>query len=245
MRADDAGCGLDGHVRLAPVGQPRGPESFRSRRRPKLIVDEYIEYIEDDPGDPVEFDAATFESRSVWVATDVQRVFTAFHGCTAAEAIENIRLVLRLAADRGKVASTPLGMHRFSWERFSVLVTPDLQAAVRYKTFHFERTPQMVADGVRSRLGRKGASVRKRPLPDGLEIGDVVSGVVENVVMFGAFVDIGECDGLLHVSQFGEGVIDAREVIEPGADVICEIIAVDYEAQRLNLRLIDSAHSGG
>lgn len=242
MRADDTGCGLDGHERLAPVGQPRGPELFRPRKRPKIIVDEDIEYIEDDPGDPVEFDEATFNPESVWVGTDVQRIFTAYHGCTAVEAIENIRLVLRLAPEKGRVGRTPKGMHHFSWEKFAVLVTSDLHAAVRYKTLHFERTPQMVADGVRSRLGRRSRpSVPRRPLPVGLQVGDVVNGVVENVVMFGAFVDIGECDGLLHVSQFGEGVIDARDVIEAGTDVACEIVTVDYEAQRLNLRLIESA----
>lgn len=57
-----------------------------------------------------------------------------------------------------------------------------------------------------------------------IKIGDVIEGVVKNVTDFGAFVDIGGMDGLLHISEISWGRIESpRKVFKSGDKVRCFI----------------------
>lgn len=50
-----------------------------------------------------------------------------------------------------------------------------------------------------------------------LQVGDVVEGVVESVRPFGAFINLGETNGLLHISQIShERVTAVENVLSPG-----------------------------
>ncbi|MBE5895945.1 MAG: 30S ribosomal protein S1 [Lachnospiraceae bacterium] len=55
---------------------------------------------------------------------------------------------------------------------------------------------------------REKKSVLKKELLEKLQEGDIIDGVVKNVTSFGAFVDIGGVDGLLHISEMSWGRID-------------------------------------
>lgn len=245
MSADDPHCGMDTHQRVLPAGTPRGEAHFRSKRRmkPKLIVDEDFELLPLEHGATVTFDRSSFEEGAVWVATKVQQDFTAYHAVSADEAISNVRLLLRLAADDGRHTQLDDGSHRFSWQGFSAFVTPDLGTVVRYRTNHYERTPQMVADGVRSRLGKRaraGARRRKRLVPDGLHEGAIRDGQVASIVSFGAFIEIGSFEGLLHVSEMGEQVDDTHTLLAVGETVRVEIISIDLDRNQVSLRRIST-----
>ena len=68
--------------------------------------------------------------------------------------------------------------------------------------------------------------------------GQVRSGVISSIVNFGAFVDLGGIDGLVHVSELSWKHIDhPSEVVEVGDEVTVEVLEVDFERERVSLSL--------
>jgi small subunit ribosomal protein S1 len=71
-----------------------------------------------------------------------------------------------------------------------------------------------------------------------LQKGQVRKGVVSSIVNFGAFVDLGGVDGLVHVSELSWKHIDhPSEVVEVGTEVTVEVLDVDMERERVSLSL--------
>jgi small subunit ribosomal protein S1 len=71
-----------------------------------------------------------------------------------------------------------------------------------------------------------------------LQKGQVRSGVVSSIVNFGAFVDLGGVDGLVHVSELSWKHIDhPSEVVEVGQPVTVEVLDVDMDRERVSLSL--------
>src|SRR5688572_110401 len=71
-----------------------------------------------------------------------------------------------------------------------------------------------------------------------LQKGQVRSGTVSSVVSFGAFVDLGGVDGLVHVSELSWKHIDhPSEVVEVGQEVTVEVLDVDMDRERVSLSL--------
>src|SRR6201995_2340575 len=68
--------------------------------------------------------------------------------------------------------------------------------------------------------------------------GQVRSGVVSSIVNFGAFVDLGGVDGLVHVSELSWKHIDhPSEVVEVGQEVTVEVLEVDMDREGVSLSL--------
>ncbi len=68
--------------------------------------------------------------------------------------------------------------------------------------------------------------------------GEVRKGVVSSIVNFGAFVDLGGVDGLVHVSELSWKHVDhPSEVVEVGEEVEVEVLDVDLERERVSLSL--------
>jgi small subunit ribosomal protein S1 len=71
-----------------------------------------------------------------------------------------------------------------------------------------------------------------------LQKGEVRTGTVSSIVNFGAFVDLGGVDGLVHVSELSWKHVDhPSEVVEVGQDVNVEVLDVDLERERVSLSL--------
>ncbi len=71
-----------------------------------------------------------------------------------------------------------------------------------------------------------------------LQKGEVRKGTVSSIVNFGAFVDLGGVDGLVHVSELSWKHIDhPGEVVEVGQEVEVEVLDVDLERERVSLSL--------
>ena len=71
-----------------------------------------------------------------------------------------------------------------------------------------------------------------------LEKGQIRKGVVSSIVNFGAFVDLGGVDGLVHVSELSwEHVDHPAKVVEVGQEVTVEVLEVDFERERVSLSL--------
>ncbi|MEC9089710.1 MAG: 30S ribosomal protein S1 [Actinomycetota bacterium] len=73
---------------------------------------------------------------------------------------------------------------------------------------------------------------------DNLQPGEKRSGVVSSVVSFGAFVDLGGMDGLIHVSELSWKHVDhPNSVVTVGDEVDVEVLEVDRERERISLSL--------
>ncbi|MDI3317389.1 MAG: 30S ribosomal protein S1 [Bacillota bacterium] len=71
-----------------------------------------------------------------------------------------------------------------------------------------------------------------------LEEGQVVRGVVKGLTDFGAFIDLGGVDGLLHISEMGWGrVKHASDVLSVGDEVDVKVLRLDRERERISLGL--------
>ena len=71
-----------------------------------------------------------------------------------------------------------------------------------------------------------------------LNVGDTVEGTVKNVTDFGAFVDLGGVDGLVHVTELAHGrVKKPSDVVKVGETVQVKVLKVDEEAGRVSLSL--------
>ncbi len=71
-----------------------------------------------------------------------------------------------------------------------------------------------------------------------LQRGQIRNGVVSSIVNFGAFVDLGGVDGLVHVSELSWKHIDhPSEVVSVGDEVTVEVLDVDMDRERVSLSL--------
>lgn len=83
---------------------------------------------------------------------------------------------------------------------------------------------------------RRYREERKAQLFEELKVGDVVEGEVRSLRPFGAFVDIGGADGLLHVSEIGwTPVSHPRDVLKVGDRIKVEVLRLDPERSRIAL----------
>jgi len=79
---------------------------------------------------------------------------------------------------------------------------------------------------------------RKDELLDQLQEGDIRSGKVRNLCEFGAFVDLGGADGLIHISELSwRRVKHARDVLKVGEEVEVYVLRVDRDRKRIGLSL--------
>lgn len=72
----------------------------------------------------------------------------------------------------------------------------------------------------------------------GLQVGEVVTGTVRSFAAYGAFVDLGGVDGLLHISDMAWSRVKAAEdVLSVGEQIEVKILSVDAETKRIALGL--------
>ncbi len=81
-------------------------------------------------------------------------------------------------------------------------------------------------------------SAERSALLDNLQEGSAVKGVVKNLTDYGAFVDLGGIDGLLHITDMAwKRVKHPSEVVKVGDEIEVRILKFDRERQRVSLGL--------
>lgn len=81
-------------------------------------------------------------------------------------------------------------------------------------------------------------NLRKDLVLGQVEEGSVVTGTVKNLTDYGAFVDLGGIDGLLHVSDMSHGRVNhPQEVVHPGDTITCRVLKLDKDKGRVSLGL--------
>ena len=79
---------------------------------------------------------------------------------------------------------------------------------------------------------------QKEKLLDSLKEGDVLSGRVTSLADFGAFVDLGGADGLIHLSELSwSRVSHPRDLLQVGDELEVYVLNIDVERQRIGLSL--------
>ncbi len=85
---------------------------------------------------------------------------------------------------------------------------------------------------------REYRRMQKEKLLNELQVGEVRKGVISSMAPFGAFVDLGGADGLIHLTELSwRRVQDPAEVVSIGDEVEVKIISVDRERRRIGLSL--------
>jgi small subunit ribosomal protein S1 len=78
----------------------------------------------------------------------------------------------------------------------------------------------------------------KRKTLDGLSVGEVRKGIVKNIADFGAFIDLGGIDGLLHITDMSWGRINhPSEVLKIDQEIEVKVLSIDKEKEKIALGL--------
>ena len=114
---------------------------------------------------------------------------------------------------------------------------PYVGKEIEAKIIELDKNRNNVVLSRRAWLEQTQSEVRQTFLTT-LQKGQVRSGVVSSIVNFGAFVDLGGVDGLVHVSELSWKHIDhPSEVVEVGQEVTVEVLDVDMDRERVSLSL--------
>src|SRR5664279_5062560 len=105
------------------------------------------------------------------------------------------------------------------------------------KIIELDKNRNNVVLSRRAWLEQTQSEVRQNFLTQ-LKAGQIRKGIVSSIVNFGAFVDLGGVDGLVHVSELSWKHIDhPSEVVEVGQEVTVEVLTVDMDRERVSLSL--------
>jgi len=92
--------------------------------------------------------------------------------------------------------------------------------------------------GSRKAIEKEELKVKKAEILDELEKGDVIEGTVTRLANFGAFVDLGGIDGLIHISQMSwKRINHPKEILKEGQEVKVEVLKVNAKEERISSKL--------
>lgn len=114
-------------------------------------------------------------------------------------------------------------------------MTELVKQKVRLKITEVNRGRRRVVGSIRAVLQRERRE-RAEAVWNEIEVGKVYKGVVKSLTSYGAFVDIGGIDGMVHVSELSWSRIkNPAEVVSVGDELEVYVIGFDKEAKRISL----------
>jgi small subunit ribosomal protein S1 len=126
-------------------------------------------------------------------------------------------------------------------------VTPLMNVPQQFQILKMDRRRGNIVVSRRTVLEETRAEQRQE-LVQNLEEGQVIDGVVKNITDYGAFVDLGGIDGLLHVTDIAwRRVNHPSEVLNIGQQVKVKIVKINHETHRISLgmkQLLDDPWKG-
>lgn len=109
-----------------------------------------------------------------------------------------------------------------------------------FNIIEMDRVKRRIIGG-RKALVEKEISAKRAALFASIEAGSKVTGTVSRLTDFGAFIDLGGVDGLIHISEMSWGRIsNPKEVLKEGQTVEVFVLDVDKEKGKISLSLKDS-----
>ena len=108
---------------------------------------------------------------------------------------------------------------------------------MEFKIVEMDKEKNRLILSHRAVLQEEKASKKDEVLEE-LKEGQVLEGTVQRIASFGAFVDIGGVDGLVHISQLShEHVEKVSDVLKEGEKVTVKVLSVDRDSERISLSI--------
>lgn len=105
------------------------------------------------------------------------------------------------------------------------------------KVIELDREKNRVVLSHRAVIEEEESSKKKAALQS-LQVGQVLEGTVARITNFGVFVNIGDVDGLVHISQLAHTRVDQpSDVVKEGDVVKVKVLAIDEESGRVSLSM--------
>lgn len=147
-------------------------------------------------------------------------------------------LIVRMGKLRGFIPASQLANEHQRRGEDSEQLWADLTGkTLPLKVIELDRRRNRLILSERAAL-REVRDSQKERLLDSLREGEVRKGVVTSVCDFGAFVDLGGADGLIHISELAWGrIAHPSEVVKVGQQVEVYVLSVDHERKRIGLSL--------
>jgi len=191
-------------------------------------IEVYVMRAEDSEGRPV-LSKARADAEKAWVELE-----SAFKSGEPVEGV--VREVVKggLLVDVGVRAFMPASLVEVGYVED---LSQYLNKKVKVKVIELNRSRRKVILSRKAVLEEESARLKEELLST-LEEGQIIKGTVRRITDFGAFVDIGGLDGLLHVSEMAwYRVGHPSEVVQVGDEIEVMVIKVDKERERVSLGL--------
>ena len=105
----------------------------------------------------------------------------------------------------------------------------------KFKVIKFNKKRGNIVLSRRALLEEERESMRTQTL-DQIKEGSVVAGIVKNITDYGAFIDLGGMDGLLHITDMSWGrVKHPSEILNVGDEIQVKVLKYDTEKERVSL----------
>lgn len=149
-------------------------------------------------------------------------------------------LIVRFGRLRGFVPQSQISADR---RRMMVGETPEerygsmVNQTILIKVMEVDRSRNRLILSERN-ASKESRESRKEALINHLQVGEVRTGRVVSLVDFGAFIDVGGAEGLVHLTELSwKHVNHPRELLKIGEEVKVEIISIDPEHKRIGLSM--------
>jgi len=171
----------------------------------------------------------------------------------SAKAFQQASGFLRIPDSKKKLDNTNIHPEQYKLAEFVIenKITPlnYKKEEIKLKKLYSDFTEQTLIDildsykniGLDPRKYEAILKINKTITIDDLKEGNILTGVVRNIMQFGAFVDIGiKNDGLVHISQLADKFVkDPHEIVEIGEEVRVKIIGIDMKTNKIQLSMKD------
>lgn len=112
-----------------------------------------------------------------------------------------------------------------------------LGQTIHFKIVEFDKKRRKII-GDRKQVLVEERKIKREQLLNSLEVGDLVTGRVSNITGFGAFVDLGGIDGLIHSSELSwKRISKPSDILKIGQEVKARVIQIDKENEKISLSL--------
>ncbi len=149
-------------------------------------------------------------------------------------------LIVRFGRLRGFVPQSQIGADR---RRTSETETPEerwgkmVNEKIAVKVMEVDRARNRLILSERA-AAKESREARKESLINRLSVGQVLKGKVVSIVDFGAFVDVGGAEGLVHLTEMSwKHITHPRDFLQVGQEVKVEVISIDPDAKRIGLSM--------
>src|ERR1043166_4234129 len=228
LRVTDAAVILDVGFKsegAVPIDEFKDPKSLKEGD----IIEVFLEHLEDQEG------AVVLSKKKA----DFMRVWERIREAHEKDEAVSGTLVKKI---KGGVVVDLMGVDAFlPGSQIALRRVPNIDELLgqkfEFKIIKLNKRRRNIVVSRRVILENERAGKREKLMKD-LEKDQVRKGVVKNITDFGAFIDLGGVDGLLHITDMSWGRIShPSEMVAIGAELEVKVLDIDWTRERISLGL--------